>query len=102
MIRSQDPREGHECVVLRGMEFAFDDIQRFTVKPFDLKDDTVITLRVSPQSRSLKMVLLLFVEYYTAGARDTENCLNPDNTKMSVAINASPNRIYNSRLEPID
>ena len=45
-----------------GKEFAFYGVQRFTVKLFDLKYDTLITLRMDPEKRSLKAILLLFVE----------------------------------------
>lgn len=59
-------------VLSGGKEFAFYGVQRFTVKLFDLKYDTLITLRMDPEKRSLKAILLLFVEKYTMGARDTK------------------------------
>lgn len=49
-------------VLSGGKEFAFYGVQRFTVKLFDLKYDTLITLRMDPEKRSLKAILLLFVE----------------------------------------
>ena len=64
--------------------------------------DTRLNLRVNPQRRSLKGILLLFVEPYVAGARQAETYLNPDLTKIIVTVNGSPNRLYNNGLEGID
>ena len=60
--------------------------------------DGRLKIQVNPQRRSLKGLLLLFIVPYTAGARDSENYLNPDITKVSVTINGSPNRIYNEGI----
>ena len=50
----------------------------------------------------MKAILLLFVEPYIAGARDSEKFFNPDLTKVSVTANGSPNRLYNEGLGPSD
>lgn len=72
------------------------------VKLCDPKDDTTLTLRVNSQKRSLKAVLLLFVENNTASERDTEKVLNPGITKVGVTISGSPNRVYNSGVEALE
>ncbi|KAL9954596.1 hypothetical protein ACROYT_G042158 [Oculina patagonica] len=64
--------------------------------------DTRLNLRVNPQRRSLKGILLLFVEPHIAGTRKSETYLNPDLTKVSVTVNGSPNMLYNNGLEGID
>ena len=64
--------------------------------------DGRLNLRVNPQRRSLKGLLLLFIVPYIAGARDTEHYLNPDITKVSVTVNGSPNRVYNEGITGID
>ena len=69
---------------------------------FAKNTDTWLNLRVNPQRRSLKGILLLFVKPYTAGRRQSEAYLNPDLTKVSVTVNGSPNRLYNNGLEGID
>ena len=61
-----------------------------------------LNYRVTPQRRSLKGILLLFIVPYTAGARDSENYLNPDITKVNVTINSSPDRVYNEGITGID
>ena len=57
---------------------------------------------MNPQRRSLKGILLLFIVPYTAGARDSENYLNPAITKMDVTIKGSPNKLYNEGIKGID
>lgn len=51
---------------------------------------------------SLKGILLLFVEPYTAGARDSEKYYNPNLTRVSVMVNGSPNMVYNNGIEGKD
>ena len=71
-------------------EFAYDLIMRDRVVPIARGSDTRINLRVNPQRRSLKGILLLFINPYVAGARDTENYFNPDITKVKVTVNGIP------------
>ncbi|MCV6575333.1 MAG: hypothetical protein OIF58_06310, partial [Cohaesibacter sp.] len=46
--------------------------------------------------------ILLFVEPYASGARDSEKYFNPDLKKVSVTVNGSPNMLYNSGIEGKD
>ena len=64
--------------------------------------DGRLNIRVNPQRRSLKGLLLLFIVPYTAGARDSEHYPNPDITKVLVTVNGSPNRVYNEGITGID
>ena len=64
--------------------------------PFQ-KGDARLNIKVNPQRRSLKAILLLFTELYAAGARDSEKYVFPDLTKVKVTIKGSPNMLYNSR-----
>ena len=102
MIRSKTLADEASSSYTNGKEFAYDHIQREKVHTFAKGTDTRLNLRVNPQRRSLKGILLLFVEPYVAGARQAETYLNPDLTKVSVAVNGSPNRLYNNGLEGID
>ena len=85
-----------------GKEFAYDHIDQKKTVPFKKGKDTRINLRVSSQRRSIKAILLLFVEPYMAGARDAEKYMNPDLTKVSVTVNGLPNKLYNNGLESMD
>ena len=101
-IRSNTLADEARSVYSSGKEFAYDHIQRAEVVAFAKGTDTRLNRRVNPQRRSLKAVLLLFVEPYTAGTRHSEAYLNPDLTKVSVTVNGLPNMLYNNGLEGID
>ena len=64
-----------------GKEFAYDYIMREQVVDVNRGADGRLNLRVNPQRRSLKELLLLFIVPYTAGTRDSEHYLNLDITK---------------------
>ena len=102
MISSKTLADEAHSEYSSGKEFAYDHIQRDEVVTFAKGTDTRLNLRVNPQRRSLKGILLLFVEPYVAGTRQAETYLNPDLTKVSVTVNGSPNRLYNNGLEGID
>ena len=61
--------------------------------------DTRINIKVNQERRSMKGILLLFVEPYVAGTRDSEKYIFPDLKKISVTINGSPNMLYNNGIE---
>ena len=65
-------------------------------------EDSLLNIRVNPQRRSLKGLLLLFTAPYTLGARDSEHYENPNITKVHVTINGVPNRVYNEGIKGID
>ena len=63
--------------------------------------DPRITIKVNAQRTSLK-ALLLFVEPYTSGARDSEKFIFPDLPKVSVTVNGAPNMLYNNGIDGKD
>jgi len=73
---------------------------RDKVVKFKKDTDTLINIKVNPQRRSLKAILLLLVEPYDRGIR--EKYIFPDLTKVSVTINGSPNTLYNNGIEGKD
>ena len=85
-----------------GKEFAYDLVMREKVVSITQDSDTHLNLRVNPQRQSLKGILLLFINPYAAGARDTEHYLNPDIAKVKVTVNGVPNRVYNEGLSGSD
>ena len=60
------------------------------------------TMRVNPRRRSLKGILLLFVEPFSAGARDSETFVHPNVTKVNVKVNGVLNMLYNNGIEGKD
>ena len=82
--------------------FAYDHLSRDKVVPINKGTDTRINKKVSAQRRSMKGILLLFLEPYTAGTRDSERYIFPDLKKISVTINGAPNMLYNKGIESRD
>ena len=102
MIKSKTLADEALSAYSSGKEFAYDHIQRDEVVMFSKGTDTRLNIRVNPQRWSLKGILLLFIEPYVKGTRQSEAYLNPDLTKVSVTVNGSPNKLYNNGLEGID
>ena len=77
-----------------GKMFLFDHISLF--KQFSIARDTdsVINQTIHSPCRSIKGILLLFVEPYTAGVRLSQKFFNSDITSMKVTIDGTPNRVF--------
>ena len=84
MLRDSRPQEnktfGEQAtsIYMSGKEFFYDHVTRDKVIPFKKQTDTRINVKVNAQRRSMKGLLLLFVEPYTAGTRDSEKYIFPD------------------------
>ena len=102
VIRSQTLADEAMSTYAGGKEFAYDLVMREKVVPIARGSDTHLNLRVNPQRRSLKGILLLFINPFAAVARDTEHYFNPDITKVKVTVNGVPNRVYNEGLSGSD
>ena len=100
VIRSKALADEAMSTYSSGKEFAYDLVMRERVVPITRGSDT--RLRMNPQRRSLKGILLLFINPYAAGARDTEHYFNPDITKVNVTVNGVPNRVYNEGISGSD
>ena len=85
-----------------GKEFAYDLVMREIVVPITRSSDTCLNLRINPQRRSLKGILLLFINPFVSGAKDTEQFFNPDITNVKVTVNGVPNRVYNEGISGSD
>ena len=102
VIRSKALADEALSTYTSGKEFAYDFVMRDRVVPITRGLDTRLNLRVNSQRRSLKGILLLFINPYTAGARDTEHFFNPDITKVKVTVNGVHNRVYNEGISGSD
>ena len=101
-IRSKSLADETASTYTSGKKFAYDLVMRERVVPIARGGDTRINLRVNPQRRSLKGILLLFINPYVVGARDSESYFNPDITKVKVTVNGVPNRVYNEGISGTD
>ena len=101
-IRSKSLADEAASTYKNGKEFAYDLIMRELVVTIVGGSNTRLNLRVNSQRRSLKGILLLFINPYMAGARDTENYFNPEITKVKVTVYGVPNRVYNEGISGTD
>ena len=102
MIHSENLAEDAESAYTSGKEFVYDHVGRSKVVPINRGTETRINIKVDAQRRSMKGILLLFVEPYTAGTRDSEKYVFPALKKISVTVNGSPNMLYNNGIESQD
>ena len=102
VIRSKTLADEAMSTYISGKEFAYDLVMCERVVPVKRDSDTRLNLRVNPQRRSLKGILLLFINDYTDGLRDSESYFNPDITKVKVTVNGVPNRVYNEGISGKD
>ena len=101
-IRSKSLADEAANTYTSGKEFAYDYVMRERVLPISKGSDTRLTLRVNPQRRSLKGILLLFIDPYNKGKRDSESYFNPDITKVKVTVNEVLNRVYSEWMSGTD
>ena len=102
VIRSKSLADETLSTYRSGKEFAYDLVMRERVVPITRGSDTRLNLLVNPQRRSLKGILLLFINPFVSGAKDTEQFFNPDITKVKVTVNGVPNRVYNEGISGSD
>ena len=102
VIRSKDLAAEAMSTYSTGKEFAYDLVMRERVVPITRGSDTRLNLRVNPQRRSLKGILLLCINPYASGSRNSEHFFNPDITKVKVTVNGVPNRVYNEGISGTD
>jgi len=102
MICSKTLADEAHSVYSSSKEFAYDHVMRSEVVIFKKHTDTRLNIKVDAQKRSLKAILLLFIEPYVDGTRDSEKYIFPDLTKVSVTINGSPKMVYNNGDEGKD
>jgi len=102
IIRSKTLADEVERVFTNGKELLYDHVMRSKVVEINKGTQTRINIKLDAQRRSLKAILLLFIEGYTGRGRDSEKYVFPDLTKVSVTINGLTSKIYKSGIEDKD
>jgi len=72
MIRSEMLAEEANSAYSSGKEFVYDHVHLYSTTSFQRGSDTRLNIKVNSQRKSMKAILLLFVETYSTGARDSE------------------------------
>ena len=88
MVRSKMLADEAAVIYTSDKEFAYDLLSRDKVVPINKVTETRINIKVSVPRRSMKAILLLFVEPYTAGTRDSEKYIFPDLKKSTSRLTA--------------
>ena len=77
----------------KGKGFAYDHVLQQEVITLKKDRDSRINIKISLQRKTLKAVLLLCVQPYTVGTRDTEKYPYIDWKKLKVTVKGSPNKL---------
>jgi len=85
-----------------GKVFPFNHVHRNLRNSFKKDDASLINIKVDSQRKSLKAILILFTDPYTAGGKDSEKYLFPDITKVEVTLNGKPLMIYKKGIKGKD
>ena len=67
------------------------------------KSDTIWNIALAPQAKSMKAILILFVDPAdggTAYSRDTEKFYNPKITNVMITLDGNPNQLFASGMRP--
>ena len=93
-LASQIRTEYMKCSIL------YDRILRARIIPIN-KSDTSFSVDINSPSKSLKGVLLLFMQERSATkfGRDTEEFYNPKIMKVEVTVEGVPNKLYAQNME---
>lgn len=67
-------------------EFAHDHVNHYQVVPIAKNTDMRVNIKVNAQRRSMQGILLLFLEPYVAGARDSEKFIFLNLKKVTINI----------------
>ena len=67
------------------------------------KSNTIWNIALAPQAKSMKSILILFIDPADGGtsyARDTEKFYNPKITNVMITLDGNPNRLFASGMRP--
>ncbi len=85
-----------------GTTFFYEQIHLHKSLSISKPNDSIINESINLPRRSMTGLLLLFVEPYTAGTRDSEKFVFPDLKSVRVTIDGMPNKIYSQGYKPSD
>ena len=101
-IRNSDLVSSISSLYENGKYFYFDDIHLHNIQgPINFTTQKTFRTIVNMNVQAMKGVLFLFTKTYVAGARDTEEFINPLLTSVKVTINGVPNSLYSEEMKSI-
>ena len=102
VIQSKKLSDEVNSNLLNGDRFMFEHVTHHKTITIAKGTDSIINESINVPRRSMKGILLLFFEPYTAGARDSEKTFNPDITEVKVDVNGVPNKIFSQGMKTRD
>lgn len=85
-----------------GKMYFYDNVTLLKQCTIARNTDSVINHTIDIPRRSMKGILLLYLETYADGARDSEKFANPDIESVKITIDGMPNKLFSQGLEAKD
>ncbi|PFX12140.1 hypothetical protein AWC38_SpisGene23950 [Stylophora pistillata] len=85
-----------------GKRFMYEHITHLKTISVDKGSDTIVNESINVPRRSMKGLLLLLYETYTAGTRNSEKTFNPNITDVKLTVDGIPNKIYSQGMQARD
>ncbi|KXJ08804.1 hypothetical protein AC249_AIPGENE25006 [Exaiptasia diaphana] len=85
-----------------GKEFYYENVLLHKTFTIAKGTDSLINEHVNLPRRSMTGILMLFIDPYTAGARDSEKFVYSKITKVNVNVDGMPNKLYSKGMVPTD
>ena len=99
-IRNSDLVSSISSLYENGKYFYFDDIHLFKIEgPINFTTQKTFRTIVNMNIQAMKGVLFLFTKTYVAGARNTEEFINPLISSVKVTINGVPNSLHSEEMK---
>ena len=99
VIQSKELADEAMSNYLNGKRFMYEHVTRHKTISFAAGTTSIIDESINVPRRSMKGILLLFYEPYTAGTRDSEEkTFNPDIVEIKVVINGIPNMLFSQGM----
>ena len=85
-----------------GKGFYYENVLLHKTCEISKPNDSVINEHINVPRRSMSGILCLFNDEITAGARDSEEFVNPAMLSVAININGMPNKLYSKNMTTTD
>ena len=85
-----------------GKGFYYENVLLHKTLEISKPNDSVINEHVNVPRRSMSGILCLFNDEITAGARDSEEFVNPAMLSVAINVNGMPNKLYSKNMTTTD
>jgi hypothetical protein len=89
-------------IAYKSKGFYYENILLHKTITINKATDSVINEHINVPRRSMTGILMLFIEPYTVGARDSEKFVYPSLTDVSINVDGMPNKLYSKGMKKTD